>query len=84
MKLGSRLSKFWNNKISRKRRKVIFRPPFSYDYTFKIVLLGEPGVEKTALAQKFCLDLFSPSERLVRSERKSRQRLDATSLVPLA
>ena len=28
------------------------------------MLLGEPGVEKTALAQKFCLDIFNPSERL--------------------
>ncbi|KKL94910.1 hypothetical protein LCGC14_1859960 [marine sediment metagenome] len=28
------------------------------------MLLGEPGVEKTALAQKFCLDIFSPSEKL--------------------
>ena len=64
MKILSKLLKFWNARISLKRRKVIFRPPFSYDYTFKIVLLGEPGVEKTTLAQKFCLDLFDPSERL--------------------
>ena len=28
------------------------------------MLLGEPGVEKTALAQKFCFDIFNPSERL--------------------
>ena len=47
-----------------KRRNIIYRPPFSYDYTFKIVLLGEPGVEKTALAQRFCFDLFNPSEKL--------------------
>jgi len=26
--------------------------------------LGEPGVEKTALAQRFCFDLFNPSEKL--------------------
>jgi len=63
MKLISKLLKFWNKRISRKR-KVIFRPPFSYDHTFKIILLGEPEVEKTALAQKFCLNLFNPSERL--------------------
>jgi len=44
---------------------VIFRPPYNYDYTFKIMLLGEPEVEKTVLAQKFCFDLFNPSERLV-------------------
>ena len=28
------------------------------------MLLGEPGVEKTALAQKYCFDIFNPSERL--------------------
>jgi len=64
MKILSKLLKFWNKRISRKRRKVIFRPPFSYDYTFKIILLGEPEVEKTTLAQRYCLDLFNPSERL--------------------
>ena len=64
MNLRSKLLAFWNKIISRKRRKVIFRPPHSYDYTFKIMLLGEPGVEKTALAQRFCFDIFSPSERL--------------------
>jgi len=64
MKILSNLLKFWNKRKSRKRRKVIFRPPFSYDYTFKIMLLGEPGVEKTTLAQKYCLDIFDPSEKL--------------------
>jgi small GTP-binding protein len=64
MKIISKLLNFWNNRISGKRRKVIFKPPFSYDYTFKIVLLGEPGVEKTTLAQKYCLDIFDPSEKL--------------------
>lgn len=61
------ISKFLKNRKKRKfikRRKIIFRPPFSYDYTFKIILLGEPGVEKTALAQRFCFDLFNPSEKL--------------------
>jgi len=28
------------------------------------MLLGEPGVEKTTLAQKYCLDIFNPSEKL--------------------
>jgi small GTP-binding protein len=64
MEIISKLSKFWKKRISRKRRKVIFRPPYSYDYTFKIMLLGEPGVEKKTLAQKFCLDIFNPSDRL--------------------
>jgi small GTP-binding protein len=56
--------KNWKKRKFIKRRKVIFRPPFSYDHTFKIILLGEPGVEKTALAQRFCFDLFNPSEEL--------------------
>jgi len=60
----SKLLNIWKKKLFRKRRKVIFRPPFSYDYTFKIMLLGEPGVEKTTLAQKYCLDIFNPSEKL--------------------
>ena len=60
----SKLLNIWKKKLFRKRRKVIFRPPFSYDYTFKIMLLGEPGVEKTTLAQKYCFDIFNPSEKL--------------------
>ena len=64
MKIISKLQNIWKKIISIKRRKVIFRPPFSYDYTFKIMLLGEPGVEKTTLAQKYCLDIFNPSEKL--------------------
>ena len=64
MNLISKLLAFWNKRISRKRRKVIFRPPHSYDHTFKIMLLGEPGVEKTTLAQRFCFDIFNPSERV--------------------
>ena len=64
MNLISKLLTFWNKRISRKRRKVIFRPPHIYDHTFKIMLLGEPGVEKTALAQKFCFDFFTPNEKL--------------------
>ncbi len=64
MKIISKLQNIWNKIISRKRRKVIFRPPYTYDHTFKIMLLGEPGVEKTALVQKYCFDIFNPSERL--------------------
>ncbi|KKN47674.1 hypothetical protein LCGC14_0660630 [marine sediment metagenome] len=64
MKLILKFLKFWNKGIFRKRRRIIFSPPYDYDYTFKIMLLGEPGAEKTALAQKFCFDIFSPSERV--------------------
>ena len=64
MNIISKFLKNWKRIKFIKRRKVIFRPPFSYDYTFKIILLGEPGVEKTALAQRFCFDLFNPSEKL--------------------
>ena len=64
MKIISKLQNIWKKIISRKRRKVIFRPPYTYDHTFKIMLLGEPGVEKTTLAQKYCFDIFNPSERL--------------------
>jgi len=64
MNIISKFLKNWKKKKFIKRRKIIFRPPFSYDHTFKIILLGEPGVEKTALAQRFCFDLFNPSEKL--------------------
>lgn len=64
MKIILKLLKFWNKRISRKRRKVVFRPPYSYDYTFKIILLGEPEVEKTTLAQRCCFDLSNPSIKL--------------------
>ena len=64
MNIISKFLKNWKKKKFIKRRKIIFRPPFSYDHTFKIILLGEPGVEKTALAQQFCFDLFNPSEKL--------------------
>ncbi len=63
MKRVSKLLNIWNKILSRKRRKVIFKPPYSYDHTFKIMLLGEPGVENTSLAQRYCLDIFSPSKR---------------------
>ena len=64
MNIISKFLKNWKKKKFIKRRKIIFRPPFSYDHTFKIILLGEPGVEKTALAQRFCFDLFNPSQKL--------------------
>lgn len=65
MNIISKFLKNWKKKKLIKRKKVIFRPPFSYDHTFKIILLGEPGIEKTALAQRFCFDLFNPSEKLI-------------------
>ena len=61
MKLISKLSKIWSRRSSRRRKKVVFKPPFSYDQTYKIMLLGEPGVDKTTLAQKYCFDIFNPS-----------------------
>lgn len=65
MNIISKFLKNWKKRKLIKRKKVIFRPPFSYDHTFKIILLGEPGIEKTALAQRFCFDLFNPSEKLI-------------------
>lgn len=64
MKLISKILKFWGRRFSQKRREVIFRPPYNYDYTFKIMLLGKPDVEKTALAQRFCYNIFDPGEKL--------------------
>ncbi|MFX0022885.1 MAG: Rab family GTPase [Candidatus Hermodarchaeota archaeon] len=48
-----------------KEGKIIYRPPYSYDHNFKIVLLGEPEVGKANLSQKLCYNIFDPSERLV-------------------
>ena len=64
MNVISKFLQIWKKIKLIKRKKLIFRPPFSYDHTFKIVLLGEPEVGKTALAQRFCFDLFNPSEGL--------------------
>jgi small GTP-binding protein len=61
MKLFSKLSKFWSKKGSRRRRKLVFKPPSSYDNTFKVMLLGEPGAGRSTLAQKYCIDFFNPS-----------------------
>ncbi|MHA2036612.1 MAG: Rab family GTPase [Promethearchaeota archaeon] len=64
MNIISKISKFWNKIKLIRRRKVVFRPPFSYDHTFKIMLLGEPEVGKKALAERYCFNVFNPSERL--------------------
>lgn len=36
----------------------------SYDFTFKILLLGDDLSEKQEIANKYCYNLFNPSERL--------------------
>jgi len=36
----------------------------AYDYTFKILLLGEGSVGKTSFTKRYCYNLFNPSERL--------------------
>ena len=36
----------------------------SYDYTFKILLLGDASVGKTSFTKRYCYNLFNPSERL--------------------
>jgi len=36
----------------------------SYDFTFKILLLGDASVGKTSFTKRFCYNLFNPSERL--------------------
>lgn len=64
MKLFSNLYKIWNKLISRKKRKVVFKPPFSYDHTFKILLVGLPGVGKRNLTQRYCYDVFDPQDKL--------------------
>ena len=64
MKLFSNLYKIWNKLISRKKRKVVFKPPFGYDYTFKILLVGLPGVGKRNLTQRYCYNVFDPLDKL--------------------
>lgn len=64
MKLFSKLYKIWNKLISRMKRKVVFKPPFAYDYTFKILLVGPEGVGKRNLTQRFCYDVFDPQDKL--------------------
>jgi len=36
----------------------------SYDYTFKVLLLGDENTEKTAITKRYCYNIFNPSERL--------------------
>jgi small GTP-binding protein len=36
----------------------------SYDYNFKVLLLGDQSTEKSAFTNRFCYNLFNPSERL--------------------
>ncbi|MFX1476501.1 MAG: Rab family GTPase [Promethearchaeota archaeon] len=64
MSIISKLVNIWNRIISKKKKKIIFKPPFGYDHTFKIMLLGQPDVGKKALTDRFCYDIFNPSERL--------------------
>ena len=35
-----------------------------YDYTYKVVFLGDNSTGKTALAKRFCYNIFNPSGRL--------------------
>ncbi|MFX1257287.1 MAG: Rab family GTPase [Promethearchaeota archaeon] len=37
-------------------------PP--YDYTFKILLLGDASVGKTSFTKRYCYGVFNPSEKL--------------------
>ncbi|NVM36196.1 MAG: GTP-binding protein [Candidatus Lokiarchaeota archaeon] len=36
----------------------------SYDYTFKVLLLGDASVGKTSFTKRYCYNIFNPSERL--------------------
>jgi Ras-related protein Rab-8A len=56
--------RFRNAKRSEKETKIVYKPPFGYDHTFKIVLLGDPEVGKANLSQKLCYNHFHPEERL--------------------
>jgi small GTP-binding protein len=35
-----------------------------YDYTFKILLVGDAAVGKTSFTKRYCYNIFNPSERL--------------------
>lgn len=35
-----------------------------YDYTFKILLLGDASVGKTSFTKQYCYNIFNPSERM--------------------
>lgn len=36
----------------------------SYDFTYKILLLGDASVGKTSFTKRYCYNIFNPSERL--------------------
>ncbi|TFG04096.1 MAG: GTP-binding protein, partial [Promethearchaeota archaeon] len=36
----------------------------AYDYTFKVLLLGDASAEKSALTKRYCYNIFNPSEKL--------------------
>jgi small GTP-binding protein len=36
----------------------------NYDYTFKVLLLGDASVGKTSFTKRYCYNIFNPSERL--------------------
>ena len=36
----------------------------NYDYTFKILLIGDASVGKTSFTKRYCYNIFNPSERL--------------------
>ncbi len=36
----------------------------AYDYTFKILFLGDASVGKTSFTKRYCYNIFNPSERL--------------------
>ena len=36
----------------------------TYDYTFKVILLGDESTEKSAFTKRYCYNIFNPSERL--------------------
>jgi small GTP-binding protein len=36
----------------------------AYDYEFKMILLGDESVEKSAITKRYCYNIYNPSERL--------------------
>jgi len=36
----------------------------TYDYTFKVLVLGDSSIEKTSFTKRYCYNIFNPSERL--------------------
>lgn len=38
--------------------------PGNYDYTYKILLIGDASVGKTCFTKRYCYNVFNPSERL--------------------